>query len=322
MVGVDDIRKVALALPRTTEHLIHDRVKFRVGRIVYVALSRDEKAMGFGFPKEERAALVAAEPEKFFLPRQSDMRYHWVEVWLDRIDLLEMRELVVEAWRMCVPKSVAAQYTGWIAPTLADLRRAALVFSGSDQSWLRFVDAVSPALDLSRADHRDAALTWLNSWACRIPRGPAFGDAVAHWWEAARLPDLSSFLAASDDEIAAVGVAFGQLSELDLGRRRLGPTAAAKLLYALRPNGIVPWDATISTQLHGARDAAAFAAHQRLMRRWARTLVNSSGVSETDLPAHVGRPHVCLAKLLDEVAFLIASDSPKSAAASRSNVST
>jgi hypothetical protein len=112
MVGVDDIRRVALALPRTTEHLIHDRVKFRVGRIVYVALSRDEKAMGFGFPKEERAALVASEPEKFFLPRQSDMRYHWVEVWLDRIDVAEMRELVVDAWRMCVPKSVAAQYTG------------------------------------------------------------------------------------------------------------------------------------------------------------------------------------------------------------------
>jgi hypothetical protein len=110
MVTADDVRAVALALPRTEEGLVRDQVKFRVGRIVYVALSRDESAMGFGFPKEERAALVAAQPEKFFMPRPSDLRYHWVRVWLDAIDLDEMRELVVDAWRMAVPKRVAAEY--------------------------------------------------------------------------------------------------------------------------------------------------------------------------------------------------------------------
>jgi len=110
MVTVADIRAVALSLPRTTEHLIRDRVKFRVGQIVYAALSRDETSMGFGVPKEERAALVAAEPEKFFLPSLSDMRYRWVCVWLGAIDEPEMRELVVDAWRMVVPKKVAAEY--------------------------------------------------------------------------------------------------------------------------------------------------------------------------------------------------------------------
>jgi hypothetical protein len=110
MVTADDVRTVALSLPRTKEALVRDQVKFRVGRIVYVALSRDERSMGFGFPKDERAALVAAQPEKFFLPIPSDMRYQWVRVWLDAIDLTEMRELVIEAWRMVVPKRVAAEY--------------------------------------------------------------------------------------------------------------------------------------------------------------------------------------------------------------------
>jgi hypothetical protein len=110
MVTADDIRAVALSLPRTEERLVRDQVKFRVGRIVYVALSRDETSMGFGFPKEERAALVAAQPEKFFMPIPSDMRYHWVRVWLDAIDHDEMRELVVDAWTMVVPKRVAAEY--------------------------------------------------------------------------------------------------------------------------------------------------------------------------------------------------------------------
>lgn len=110
MVTVEHVRRIALSLPRTTEHLIRDRVKFRVGRIVYAALSRDETVMGFGFPKEERAALVAAEPEKFLMPEPADERYQWVRVRLAAIDEDELRELVVDAWRMCVPKRVAAAY--------------------------------------------------------------------------------------------------------------------------------------------------------------------------------------------------------------------
>ncbi|HSV39221.1 MAG TPA: MmcQ/YjbR family DNA-binding protein [Nocardioidaceae bacterium] len=110
MVNVDDVRRLALSLPRTTEHLIHDRVKFRVGSLVYVAFSRDETIMGFGFPKEERVALVESEPDKFLMPRTSDLRYNWVCVRLDRLDEAEMRELVTDAWGMCVPKKVRAEY--------------------------------------------------------------------------------------------------------------------------------------------------------------------------------------------------------------------
>lgn len=85
-------------------------MKFRVGRIVYLAISPDESAMGFAFPKEERAALVAAEPDKFHMPVKSDERYNWVRVWLAAIDEAELRELVVEAWRMVVPKRVAESF--------------------------------------------------------------------------------------------------------------------------------------------------------------------------------------------------------------------
>jgi hypothetical protein len=112
MVTIDDVRSVALALARTTEGVVHDRVRFRVGRIVYVGFSRDEQVMGFAFPKEERDALVASEPEKFMLPPPSDLRYNWVLVRLAAIDAAEMRELVVDAWRMVVPKRVAAEYDG------------------------------------------------------------------------------------------------------------------------------------------------------------------------------------------------------------------
>jgi hypothetical protein len=112
VVTIEDVRAVASALPRAYEVVVYDRVKFRVGRVVFLAFSQDEQIMGFGFPKEERAALVAAEPEKFLMPRQSDMRYHWVRVRLNAIEPDEMEELVLDAWRMCVPKKVAAEYLG------------------------------------------------------------------------------------------------------------------------------------------------------------------------------------------------------------------
>jgi hypothetical protein len=110
MITADQIRAIALGLPRTYESLIGDRIKFKVGRIVYLSLSPDETSMGFAYPKEERAALVTAAPEKFQLPVRSDERYNWARVRLAAVDEVELRELIVDAWCMAVPKSVAAQY--------------------------------------------------------------------------------------------------------------------------------------------------------------------------------------------------------------------
>ena len=111
-VTLDDARAIAADLPRSYEAVVRDSVRFRVGRLVYAAFYDDDTIMGFGFPKEEREALVASEPDKFLMPRPSDMRYRWVCVRLDAIDVDELRELLVDAWRMCVPKSVGDAYDG------------------------------------------------------------------------------------------------------------------------------------------------------------------------------------------------------------------
>jgi hypothetical protein len=110
VVTVDDVRRFAITLPLTTEALVGGRVKFRVGRIVCLAFSRDETVMGFAFPKEERDWLVGGTPDKFMQPSASDLRYHWVLVRMAAIDETEMRELVSDAWRMVVPKRVSAAH--------------------------------------------------------------------------------------------------------------------------------------------------------------------------------------------------------------------
>jgi hypothetical protein len=110
MTSLADVRRFAQRLPLSYEALVGGRVKFRVGRIVYLAFSRDETVMGFAFPKEQRDWLVGGSPDKFMQPSKSDLRYHWVDVRLAAIDETEMRELVLDAWRMVVPKHVAAAY--------------------------------------------------------------------------------------------------------------------------------------------------------------------------------------------------------------------
>lgn len=107
---IDDARLIAGALPRSYEALVRDQVRFRVGRMVYAAFYDDDTVMGFAFPRDERDALVASQPEKFLMPRPSDMRYRWVCVQLNAIDTDELRELLVDAWTMCVPKKVATAY--------------------------------------------------------------------------------------------------------------------------------------------------------------------------------------------------------------------
>jgi len=107
---MDEVRAFASTLPRATEVYVRGRIKFRVGRIVFLAFSRDGTLMGFGFPKEWREALVESEPEKFMLPRASDLRYNWAVVRLAQIDEPEMRELVLDAWEMVVPQKVSAAY--------------------------------------------------------------------------------------------------------------------------------------------------------------------------------------------------------------------
>ena len=124
MITVEQVRAFTEGLPRSYEVLVHDRVKFRVGQIVYVAFSRDETVMGFGFPREERHMLAETEPHKFMLPSGSDMRFNWVLARCEALDEQEMRELVLDAWRMVVPKKVWTALSAAPAAAAAEPRRA------------------------------------------------------------------------------------------------------------------------------------------------------------------------------------------------------
>jgi hypothetical protein len=110
MAVVDDVRALGSRLERSYEVVVRGRLKFRVGQLVYVAFDLEERVMGFAFPREERAALVAGDPARFALPSASDMRFHWVHAHLAALAPDEARELVVDAWRMVVPQKLSRAY--------------------------------------------------------------------------------------------------------------------------------------------------------------------------------------------------------------------
>ena len=110
MALVDDVLPLGSELERSYPVRVRGRLKFRVGQIVYAGFSLDETVMGFAFPKEERAALVASDPHRFHLPSASDMRFNWVHADLTALDPVEARELVVDAWRMVVPQKLSRAY--------------------------------------------------------------------------------------------------------------------------------------------------------------------------------------------------------------------
>ena len=82
MATVEDVRRIAMSLPRTTEHLIRDHTKFRVGRLVYASVSPDSERLGSASRRKSAPRWSPATPGKFMMPLRSDERYHWVRARL------------------------------------------------------------------------------------------------------------------------------------------------------------------------------------------------------------------------------------------------
>ena len=206
-------------------------------------------------------------------------------------------------------------------PTFDELRAALSgpgALGSTDRSYHALLEATAPAIDPARARHRAALHRWLNAWGCRIryprPGEPdRFDRSVAAWWRrwgGALRPVDGPLSRLSDAEIETVADAFADLGVAPVAAdsrghdRTMGPTAAAKCLYALRPRSVMPWDLMIAQRLYGGRDRDAFAAHLRLGRRWAQDLLATSALDEEALLADLDRSGATLAKVLDEYCYL------------------
>jgi hypothetical protein len=127
MADADDVRRLALALPHVVE-IDSDGFDFRVGNKGFVwsyperrpgqrRVIRSDIAVLYVGDEAEKQALLLGEPELFFTTPD----YHGfplVMLWLERVDLVRLEELVTDAWRMRAPAELqeAAGPEGPAAP--------------------------------------------------------------------------------------------------------------------------------------------------------------------------------------------------------------
>jgi hypothetical protein len=124
MADWDDVRRIALALPETTEETSRERAHWRVRDKGFVwerpLRKSDLKALGDSAPEGPilgvrvehlgaKEAMLASEPDVFFTTPHFD-GYPAVLVQLDRIPLDELREIITEAWLARAPKRLADAY--------------------------------------------------------------------------------------------------------------------------------------------------------------------------------------------------------------------
>lgn len=205
---------------------------------------------------------------------------------------------------------------------LDDLRervRRYAIASAYDGSLLTLRRRIGAALELEKADHRSALLTWLRQWGCRhLSRASEETSAAAllTWAQewVPLLPDPSQPLGnLSSDNVVTLEVAYGQLADTVAGQRRraagpvdvtFGPTAAAKTMYALRPNACAPWDDPIRQALGMAGNDAAYRAYLRLIAIALARTADRADMTAADLPSLVGRPESSPPKLIDEYLWM------------------
>jgi hypothetical protein len=187
-----------------------------------------------------------------------------------------------------------------------------------DGTYFTFLDETTGNLDFSEPSHMKALLKWLNSWGCRqfaIDYHDLASESIQGWarqWEP-RLPDrLATLDRLSDEDIQTAGDAYADLCGRLASRRtregktydvQVGPTGAAKILFAARPRTLPPWDDPIRAKwaLDGSRHS--YCAYLVRMREEVKQLCHEAakaGIPAEDIAQEVGRPGSTLPKLIDE----------------------
>ena len=187
-----------------------------------------------------------------------------------------------------------------------------------DVTYFDFLDKTAGDPDFSNPSHMSALLKWLNSWGCRqfaIDYHELASESILAWakrWEP-RLPDrLATLDRLSHEDIQGAGEAYADLSRRLASRRtregkasdvRVGPTGAAKIMFAARPRAFPPWDDAIRQKRRYDGSPRSYCDYLVEVREQVQQLCTEGaelGIPAEDIPRQVGRPRSTLPKLIDE----------------------
>jgi hypothetical protein len=179
-----------------------------------------------------------------------------------------------------------------------------------DESLEELRKNAGPIPDLSNEIQVHHVLKWLRKWKCRnleIRHEETSIESIKHWFAARKdlleeLPDQIDYYNAR--HLVELDSLFEGLSESHATpKKRIGATAAAKILYLIKPNALPPWDEFIRTTLHhngSGISYCAFVDNCRYIIKDIKEQCLRAKVTLADVVQHGRQPEVSSVKAIDE----------------------
>jgi len=209
--------------------------------------------------------------------------------------------------------------------TLGKLAVAGLLYNSLtpyNNSLVNFRSATGDRIDLTIQEHLDALMEWLNDWGCRHlseDQHQVASQSILDWYQtncATLFNEKTPLWQLEGQEIETAANAYGSLKDRIGARRsrygndsevRIGPTAASKVLFAIRPKALMPWDEAmrISFECNGSPESyLKYLITIRNLCSYIGDLCSNKGFQIDDLPQKLGRPNSTVLALANEYIWI------------------
>ena len=187
-----------------------------------------------------------------------------------------------------------------------------------NRSLGRLGKATGGSMDLTNPQHRIYLLTWLNDWGCRnLPKEQhdVASNSILKWYEvygASLFSNEKPLWDLADVDLEITARSYGSLKDeigawrvRDKSNRKvhIGPTAASKILFALRPKALMPWDEAMRTAFKCDGSHESYVKYLKIIRNLAfhiGDLCRNKGFQIDALPQRLGRSNATVLALVNE----------------------
>ncbi|MBN1861627.1 MAG: hypothetical protein JW840_09230 [Candidatus Thermoplasmatota archaeon] len=202
--------------------------------------------------------------------------------------------------------------------SLCEISFASYVYthiSDYDVSYNKFQEETQKNIDLENPEHRKLLLEWLNSWGCRqfaVKYHYFASENILKWYRQYSkdfIPKSKKLLDINSNDFDKIQRLFDSISSTIASLRndetpvKFGPTGAAKLLFALYPNSLPPWDDSIRDKLEFGDTGKSYCNYVGNIKILQQNLVKECerfGFSTQEFFNKIGKPNTTWMKLIDE----------------------
>lgn len=173
-------------------------------------------------------------------------------------------------------------------------------------------------IDLTNSEHRISLLKWLNDWGCRHlseDQHEVASYSILNWYEAngaSLFTNKKPLWDLGDHELEVAAYAYGSLKDrtgawrIRGGKKlevHIGATAASKILFAIRPKALMPWDEAMRISFKCDGSPKSYSRYLKTIRNLTShigVLCRNKGFQIDDLPRKLGRPNSTALALVNE----------------------